>query len=145
MYRSRRDSCRWLLLNPEELTDELLVRRFTRYAEAAEDPNSRPSDWLNFARWGVLRDEEIGKTGSDAVTGPVGWLPIYREAERLIRFVLWPAVKAVGDKLSWSTADLSLEDVAGIATTALAAPPVEEWRKQAKKISPSSWPTLVFG
>ena len=50
--------------------------------------------------------------------GPRGWLPVFRNAEQLIRGDLWPAVEAVAEELSWSTSDLSHEDVARLAAAA---------------------------
>ena len=68
---------------------------------------------------GIIRDDEIRKTDPNATTGPASWLPAYREAEQLIRDELWPAVQAVAEELSRSTADLRDEDIAALATAAL--------------------------
>jgi hypothetical protein len=56
-------------------------------------------------------------------SGPTSWLPIFRDAEQLVRGDLWPAVAAVAEELSWSTSGLLQEDVATLATSALDEPP----------------------
>jgi hypothetical protein len=103
-----------------ERTDNSLIRRFKRNAEqATEDPNLPDNDDLIFAKMGIARDSEIRQNDPDAATGPASWIPVYREAEQLIRDELWPAVQAVGEELSRSTANLRDEDIAALATAAL--------------------------
>lgn len=103
-------------------TDEGLINGFTLdAARFAADPNQRVRDGLRFAELGLARDAEIRRTAPDAATGPATWLPVFREAERLIQDELWPAVKAVGDELSRSETDLHNEDVVALATPALTA------------------------
>jgi len=114
-----------LLAPREKLTDDLLIRHFKRGAEKIDTDPDLPvedcltEDYLAFAKWGLERDAEIRKTQPDAVVGPASWLPIFRETEQLIRGELWPAVQAVGEKLSWSTVDLRDEDVGALASRAL--------------------------
>ena len=57
----------------------------------------------------------IRNAASGEAVVPAGWLPVFRDAEQLIRGGLWPAV----EELSWSTSDLSHEGVARLATAAL--------------------------
>lgn len=110
----------WRLPNPEELTDDSLLRRFARHENAAGASGiPRFDDRLIFAWWGRTRDELIRDAATEDVAGPPGWLSVFRNAEQLIRGDLWPAVEAVAEELSWSTADLTHEDVARLAATAL--------------------------
>ncbi len=110
----------WRLPNPEDLTDHSLLRRFARDESVVERSDfPRFDDRIIFAWWGRTRDEVIRNTASGEAVGPAGWLPVFRNAEQLIRGDLWPAVEAVAEELSWSTSDLSYEDVARLATTAL--------------------------
>jgi hypothetical protein len=110
----------WRLPYPEELTDDSLLRRFAcdeRVVAGSDFP--RFDDRLIFAWWGRTREEMIRNAASGEAVVPAGWLPVFRDAEQLIRGGLWPAVEAVAEELSWSTSDLSHEDVARLATAAL--------------------------
>jgi hypothetical protein len=110
----------WRLPNPEELTDDSLLRRFARDERVVGGSDfPRFDDRLIFAWWGRARDEVIGNAASGEAVGPAGWLPVFRNAEQLIRGDLWPAVEAVAEDLSWGTSDLSHEDVARLAASAL--------------------------
>jgi hypothetical protein len=110
----------WRLPNPEELADVSLLRRFARDEKVAGASGiPRFDDRLIFAWWGRTRDELIRNAASGEATGLPGWLSVFRSAEQLIRDGLWPAVEAVAEKLSWSASDLSHEDVARLAATAL--------------------------
>ena len=109
-----------LSLLSKERTDDGLIQLFTRYARGLpEDPNLWVTDGLIFAGMGLKRDAEIRKAAKDAAIGPETWLPIFREAERLIEDELWLAVKAVAYELTRSTVDLCNENIAIIAATAL--------------------------
>jgi hypothetical protein len=104
----------------EERSDDGMIRLFALHASGLpEDPNVWVTDGMIFAGMGLKRDAKIRRAAKDAATGPETWLAVFREAERLIQVELWPAVKAVGDELSWSEADLHNEDVVALATTAL--------------------------
>lgn len=104
----------------EELTEERLIRIFRRDAErVAEDPDFLVNDGLIFAKGGLARDDEIRNTNPGGAIGPESWLPVFREAERLIRGELWPAVQAVAEELCRSTVDLGHEDVTALAIAAL--------------------------
>ena len=103
----------------QELTDDFLIRCFKRDADKAADPDVPASDGLNFARMGLARDNEVSRTASGIAIGPANWLPVFRQAERLIRVELWPAVQAVADELSRSNASLYHSDVATLAAKAL--------------------------
>ncbi len=110
----------WRYPVPEELTDDSLLRRFAHDERVVADSDfPRFNDRMIFAWWGRIRDEAIRNTAPDEATSSASWLPIFREAEQLIRGELWPAVEAVAEELSWSTSDLGHEDVAALATTAL--------------------------
>jgi hypothetical protein len=110
----------WRLPVPEELTDDSLLRRFAHDERVVADSDfPRFNDRLIFAWWGRVRDEMIRNATPAEADGPASWLPIFRDAEQLIRSDLWPAVAAVAEALSWSTSDLSHDDVATLATTAL--------------------------
>jgi len=109
----------WRLPKPEELTDDSLLRRFTRDEKViAGSDFPRFDDRLIFAWWGRTRDEVVRNAASNEAVGPAGWLSVFRNAEQLIRGDLWSAVEAVAEELSWSTSDLSHEDVARLAATA---------------------------
>jgi hypothetical protein len=106
--------------DPEELSDASLLRRFERDERVIVESNfPRYDDRLVFAWWGHQRDELTHNIATGEASGPVSWLPVFRDAELLIRDDLWPAVQAVADELSWSARDLSHEDIERIATTAL--------------------------
>lgn len=108
----------------EELTDDSLQRRFAHDERVIADFDfPRFNDRLIFAWWGRARDEMIRNATPAEASGPTSWLPIFRDAEQLVRGNLWPAVAAVAEELSWSTSDLSHEDIAALATTALDEPP----------------------
>lgn len=110
----------WFLPTRTELRDDSLIRCFTRdAATVAEDPDFRINDGRNFAKIGLARDDEIRSTDRGADTGPASWLPVFREAEQLIRVELWPAVQAVAEELSRSPHDLSNDDVAALASAAM--------------------------
>lgn len=109
---------------PEELTNDELIKCFIHYEKRiAEDPDQdldRPvSDGLRFAKLGQNRDAEVLKVTPDATTGPETWLPVFREAQRLIEDELAPAVKAVAHELTRNPADLHNEDIAALAAAAL--------------------------
>lgn len=109
---------------PEELSDNELIKCFTRYAKQVDenprqDPDLPPSDGLRFAIRGRERDAKILEATADAATGPESWLPIFRETQRLIEDELEPAVKAVAYELTRNPNDLHNEDVAALATAAL--------------------------
>jgi hypothetical protein len=105
---------------PEELLDDSLRGRFAHDERVvAESDFLRFDDRLIFAWWGRKRDEVIGDIAPDEARGPTSWLPAFRDAELLIRGDLWPAVAAVAEELSWSTSDLSHEDVTRLAAAAL--------------------------
>jgi hypothetical protein len=110
----------WRRPNPEELMDDSLQRRFARDERVVAGSDfPRFDDRLIFAWWGRTRDEVVRKAASGEANGPAGWLPVFRDAEQLIHGELWPAVEAVAEELSWSTSDLSHEDLARLAATAL--------------------------
>ena len=114
----------WRLPVPEELTDGSLLRRFAHDERVVADSDfARFNDRLIFAWWGRARDAMIRNATPAEASGPASWLPLFRDAEQLVRGDLWPAVEAVAEELSWSTSDLSREDVATLATTALDEPP----------------------
>lgn len=105
---------------PEESPDDSLRRRFAHDERVlAESDFPRFDDRLIFAWWGRKRDEVIGDVTPDEARGPASWLPVFRDAELLIRGDLWPAVAAVAEELSWNTSDLSHEDVTRLAAAAL--------------------------
>lgn len=117
---------------PEELSDDELKKCFERYAkEAAEDPNKEAadgsnqdgdqlvSDGLRFARLGRKRDAKVLLAQPEADTGPEAWLPIFRDAQRLVEDELRPAIKAVAHELTRNPDDLHNEDVARRAAEAL--------------------------
>jgi hypothetical protein len=114
----------WLLANREaereKLTDDSLVKRFRRDARAAREPD--PGIWnrdrLIFAERGLERDKEIRRTEAKAATEPEGWLPVFREAEKLVCDELWPGVEAVAEELRRSIT-LSHKQVAALVRTAL--------------------------
>src|SRR5689334_6483158 len=83
-------------------------------------------------RTGSGRDIEIRKMAPEAATGPETWLPIFREAEQLIRVDLWPAVKAVAHELVRNPEDLHNADVAALAS---AAPDLQEDPGQASDVT----------
>jgi hypothetical protein len=102
-------------------TDDSLIRRFTRdAARATANQGSPVTDTLIFANFGLARDEEIRAVAPDTPVGPASWVPIWREAERLIRFELWPAVEAVAEELMRCTTQLCYEDVDALAVAGLA-------------------------
>ena len=110
----------WRLPIPEELTDNSLLRRFAHDERVVADSEfPRFNDRLIFAWWGHTRDEVIRNAALNETSGPAAWLPVFRNAEQLIRGNLWPAVEAVAEELSWSISELSHKDVATLATTAL--------------------------
>jgi hypothetical protein len=114
----------WFLPNREaereERTNEYLIRRFraAARAEAESDPWYRNVDNLTFAKRGRERDAEIRSTGPDSDVGPEGWVPVFREAERLVCDELWAAVDAVARELIQNPAGLSHERVARLVTDA---------------------------
>jgi ATP-dependent Zn protease len=100
-------------------TDRELIGRFTVVAtKVTTNPDLPDEDDPAFAKAGLARDEEIRETCADAVTGPAGWLRVWREAEQLIRVELWPAVRAVADELI-AQRDLTGEEVAALASAAM--------------------------
>ena len=104
----------------EDLANDWLIECFTHDATRfTEDPNIRDDDRRRFAEMGLARDIETRKAAPEAATGPVTWLPVFRETERLIRVELWPAIQAVANELSQNPADLWQQDVAALAATAL--------------------------
>ena len=61
----------WRLPNPEELTDDSLLRRFMRDEKVIADSDfPRFDDRLIFAWWGRTRDEIIRNAASDEAAGP---------------------------------------------------------------------------
>lgn len=106
----------------EEVSDDELIECFTRnakrFAKVPKDPKLTLPDDLRFVKLVQDRDE-ILKATPGAATGPESWLPVVREAERLIEVELWPAVHAVAYELVRSAFDLHNEDVATLATRAL--------------------------
>ncbi|MGO8959179.1 MAG: hypothetical protein ACLQFR_17710 [Streptosporangiaceae bacterium] len=103
----------------EELPDDGLIACLTRdAARFTEDPSLPKNDGLRFAELGLARDSGLRKAAPDAATGPATWLPIFREAERLIEVEIWPAVQAVAYELIRNPDDLHNEDVAALATAA---------------------------
>jgi hypothetical protein len=102
--------------DPEEQSDASLLRRFEHDESVVAESNfPRYDDRLIFAWWGHQRDELTDDIANSDASGPASWLPVFREAELLIRGDLWPAVQAVADELSWSAQDLSHEDIERIA------------------------------
>lgn len=101
-------------------TDYELIRRFeVAVAMVTANPDLPDEDDRTFAKMGLARDAEIRETGADAVTGPAGWLSVWREAEQLIRIELWSAVHAVAEELRRTEQDLSNADVAALAEAAM--------------------------
>jgi hypothetical protein len=104
-------------------TDDSLIRRFTRdAATVTANPDSAVNDGLIFAKLGLARDDEIRDIAPDTIIGPASWVPVWREAEQLIRFELWPAVEAVAEELRRCTIQLSHEDVDALAAAGLGRP-----------------------
>jgi len=104
----------------EERTDDWLMKRFRNAARAVAESDLwfRDVDRLIFAQRGLERDAEIRKAGANAAIAPGGWIPVFREAERLICDELWPTVEAVAEELIQSPHELSHEDVAALVATA---------------------------
>jgi hypothetical protein len=101
-------------------TDYELTRRFeVAAAMVTANPDLPDEDDRAFAKMGLARDEEIRETGADGVTGPAGWLRVWREAENMIRVELWPAVHAVAEELRRSEQAISNADVAALAEAAI--------------------------
>jgi len=80
----------------------------SNFNAAAADLQANPdspihNDWRNFARAALARDEEFREAGLDLDAGPASWVPVWLEAEEMIRGMLWPAVNAVADALIATT------------------------------------------
>ena len=91
----------WCLPNPEELTDDSLLRRFARDERVVAGGDfPRFDDRLIFTWWGRARDEMIRNATSGEAVVPAGWLPVFREAEQPILGGLWPTVEAVAEELA---------------------------------------------
>lgn len=108
------------LLNPARRlpTDDELIRAFTfAPARAAINP-----DLAEFVGSGRDRDAKIHNRGVDALTGPEGWLRIWREVEHLILDQLSPAVHMVAGELR-RTGRVSGADVATLAKAAMTEGP----------------------
>jgi hypothetical protein len=101
--------------------DDELIRSFGVYkGKLTREPGlAENDDRAAFVEMGQARDDDIRRGGADALTGPEGWLQIWRAAEQLIRDELWPAVRAVAEKLQASDRDLCGADVARLAEAAL--------------------------
>jgi hypothetical protein len=103
-------------------TDYELIRRFeVAVAQVTTHPDLPDEDDRALAKAGLARDDEIREAGANVVTGPAGWLRVWREAEQLIRVDLWPAVRAVAEELRRTERDLLDADVAALAEAAMGA------------------------
>lgn len=81
--------------------------------DLSDTPDSiKHDDLRNFAILGRRRDELDAERPPNV--GPRSWVPVWRETEILMRGRLWPAVRALVDKL-WAIADASIgKDIADI-------------------------------
>jgi hypothetical protein len=59
-------------------------------------------DVRDFADMGRARDAEFRNAGLDEI-GSASWVPVWLDAEEMIRGSLWPAVQAVADALLTGT------------------------------------------
>jgi hypothetical protein len=101
-------------------TDDELIRAFARAAaQVTDNPDHSIEDQLIFAKTGLARDEEIHNAAPRAPVGPANWLPIWRQAEDLIRTELWPAVHAVAEELRRTARDLDCKEIGVLATAAM--------------------------
>lgn len=85
--------------------DKELIENLERAKAIVSDDPDNPghNDMQNFATLGLKRDREAGVEQA----GPLGWIPILRDAERLINGEIWPAVEAVFQRL-WAIAEESV-------------------------------------
>ena len=103
-------------------TDYELIRKFeVAVAQVTTHPDIPDEDDRALAKAGLARDDEIREACADVVTGPAGWLRVWREAEQLIRVDLWPAVRAVAEELRRTERDLLDADVAALAGASMGA------------------------
>jgi hypothetical protein len=101
-------------------TDPELLRGWGVFpAKLRDHPELAVEDTACFLRNGRARDEEVRNEDTGALTGPMEWLRIWREAERLIRDEVWPAVEAIAGELLRSDRGLSNADVVALAEAAL--------------------------
>jgi hypothetical protein len=90
----------WHILGRPVPSPQYLTRDFDlAVADLQANPDSPiHNDVRDFADMGRARDEEFRNAGLDE-TGSASWVPVWLDAEEMIRGSLWPAVQAVADAL----------------------------------------------
>ena len=90
----------WHILGRPVPIPQYLTRDFAlALADLQANPDSPiHNDVRDFVDMGRARDEEFLNAGLDE-TGSASWVPVWLDAEEMIRGSLWPAVQAVADAL----------------------------------------------
>jgi hypothetical protein len=103
---------------------EYLISKFElAVADIISNPDSViTNDTRNFVVAARARDDELREAGQDGDTGPANWVPIWLEAESMIRGTLWAAVTEVAKVLARSSPHRIDGDTAAAVMTAAARP-----------------------
>ena len=104
----------------QTMSDADLLRRFA-WAEADPDDRRVAKDIHIFVGAAEARDAKLLAADPATVTGRESWLPVWREAQQMIRVDMRPAVAAVADALL-ASCSLDYEQVAALASQAMKGP-----------------------